>query len=117
MVEFSATATKVDAPKVTERQLALTGSVRCVQVMPSAEVAAMVELITTATKVDAPKVTDSQLELTGSVRCVQVMPLASAATTIEVPAAVMLILLGVSVKRFVTFAPTVTDTGAEAKAV
>jgi hypothetical protein len=30
---------------------------------------------------------------------------------------VMFILLGVSVKRFVTFAPTVTDTGAEANAL
>ena len=36
MAEAFAIATKVDAPKVTERQVALTGSVRCVQVMPSA---------------------------------------------------------------------------------
>jgi len=57
MVEPSATATKVDAPKVTEIQLVLTGNVRCVQVMPSAEVAAMVELCATATKVEPPKVT------------------------------------------------------------
>ena len=63
-----ATATKVDAPKVTERQVALTGSVRCVQVMPSAEVAAMEELCATATKVPPPKVTARQLALTGSVR-------------------------------------------------
>jgi len=41
MVELYATATKVEAPKVTEFQLALVGSVRCVQVMPSVEVAAM----------------------------------------------------------------------------
>jgi len=86
--------------------------------MPLAEVAAMVEeLLATATKVDAPKVTERQVVLVGSVRCVQLVPATGAATTIEVPAAVMFILLGVSVKRFVTFAPTVTDTGAEAKAV
>ena len=37
------TATKVEPPKVTDCQFALTGKVRCVQVMPSAEVAAMEE--------------------------------------------------------------------------
>ena len=68
MVEPSATATKVEPPKVTDRQPALTGSVRCVQVMPSAEVAAMVEPNATVTKVDAPKVTERQLALTGKVR-------------------------------------------------
>ena len=62
MEEFSATATKVPPPKVTERQVVLTGIVRCVQVMPSAEVAAMVPLCDTATKVDAPKVTEDQTE-------------------------------------------------------
>ena len=62
------TATKVEPPKVTERQLVVVGSVRCVQVMPSAEVAAMVELCATVTKVDAPKVTERQVALTGSVR-------------------------------------------------
>ena len=77
----------------------------------------MVEPFATATKVEAPKVTEYQLTLVGSVPCVQVTPATGAATTIEEPAAVMLILLGVSVKRFVTFAPTVTDTGADAKAV
>ena len=41
---------------------------RCVQVMPSAEVAAMEEPVATATKVDAPKVTEFQLALTGKVR-------------------------------------------------
>ena len=68
MAELSATATKVEPPKVTERQLALTGSVRCVQVMPSADVAAMEELVATATNTPAPKVTKRQLALTGSVR-------------------------------------------------
>ena len=85
--------------------------------MPSAEVAAMVPPYATATKVEAPKVTDAHSVLVGSVRCVQLTPAPGAATTIEVPAAVMFILLGVSVKSSVTFAPTVTDTGAEAKAV
>ena len=68
MVEPFATATKVESPKVTERQVALVGSVRCVQVMPSAEVAAMEELCATATKVEPPKVTEYQVALTGSVR-------------------------------------------------
>jgi len=68
MEEPVATATKVEEPKVTERQLVLTGSVRCVQVMPSAEVAAMVELLATATKVEPPKVTEYQSAETGSVR-------------------------------------------------
>ena len=68
MEELTATATNVDAPKVTDSQVAETGSVRCVQVMPSAEVAAMEELSATATKVDAPKVTEIQVALTGSVR-------------------------------------------------
>ena len=54
MEELVATATKVEAPKVTDCQLALTGSVRCVQVMPSADVAAMEELTATATKVEPP---------------------------------------------------------------
>jgi len=57
MEELLATATKVEPPKVTDRQRVLTGSVRCVQVMPSAEVAALSVLCATATKVDAPKVT------------------------------------------------------------
>ena len=48
MEELYATATNVDAPKVTAYQPVLVGSVRCVQVMPSAEVAAMVELCATA---------------------------------------------------------------------
>ena len=58
MVEFSLTATKVEAPKVTEYQPVPVGSVRCVQVMPSAEVAAMEEPYATATKVEPPKVTE-----------------------------------------------------------
>jgi len=68
MVELCATATKVEPPKVTEYQLVLVGSVRCVQVMPSAEVAAMEELCATATKVEPPKVTERQVALVGSVR-------------------------------------------------
>jgi len=68
MVPPYATATKVEAPKVTEVQLAETGSVRCVQVMPSAEVAAMAELCATATKVEPPKVTENQVVVAGSVR-------------------------------------------------
>jgi len=36
MEEPSETATKVDAPKVTENQLPLTGKVRCVQLAPAA---------------------------------------------------------------------------------
>ena len=77
MVEYCATATKVEEPKVTEVQPVLAGSVRCVQVMPSAEVAAMVEFCPTATKVEAPKVTELQRLLTGSVRCVQLTPAAA----------------------------------------
>ena len=69
MEEPLATATNVDAPKVTENQVALAGSVRCVQVMPSGEVAAMVDgPLATATKVEPPKVTERQVALTGSVR-------------------------------------------------
>jgi len=69
MAELDATATKVDAPKVTENQVALAGSVRCVQVMPSGEVAAMVDgPLATATKVPPPKVNERQFPLTGSVR-------------------------------------------------
>ena len=68
MEELCATATKVEPPKVTDCQPVLVGSVRCVQVMPSADVAAMEELSATATKVDAPKVTERQSVLTGSVR-------------------------------------------------
>ena len=68
MEESEATATKVEAPKATEYQPALTGIVRCVQVMPSVEVAAIAEPYATATKVDAAKVTENQKVLTGSVR-------------------------------------------------
>jgi len=67
MEVFRATATNVEAPKATDCQLVLVGSVRCVQVMPSAEVAAM-EPLATATKVEPPKVTDCQSALTGKVR-------------------------------------------------
>ena len=68
MEELIATATKVEPPKVTDCQAALTGKVRCVHVMPSAEVAAVEEFAATATKVEPPKVTEYQLVLTGSVR-------------------------------------------------
>jgi len=60
MEELILTATKVEAPKVTEYQVPTVGSVRCVQVMPSGEVAAMEEPAVTATKVDSPKVTERQ---------------------------------------------------------
>jgi len=83
MVEVLAIAAKVPEPKVTSTQAALTGSVRCVQVIPSGEVAAIAEFSATATKVEAPKVTECQPVLAGSVRCVQVIPSGEVTAVVE----------------------------------
>ena len=82
--ELSATAKKMLLPKATEDQLALDGSVRSVQVMPSVEDAAVVGLhCATATNVLLPKVTAFQSDLVGSVRNVQVMPSVEEAAEVE----------------------------------
>ena len=80
MVVSYATATKVLLPKATDCQLALAGSVRAVQVMPSGLVMTRLPtpLVATATNTSCPAgpphVTEPHLLFEAEVREVQVMP-------------------------------------------
>jgi hypothetical protein len=66
--------TKTPSPYATEDQFeSPEGSVLCVHVMPSVDVAA-VEVADTATNTPSPYVTDTHPAWTGSVLCVQVIP-------------------------------------------
>jgi hypothetical protein len=62
---------------VTLFHLVLAGSVRCVQVIPSALVAASAVSVATATNVPLPYATLRHGEVVGSVLCVATNPLES----------------------------------------
>ncbi len=68
------TATNRPLPKATLAQLP-DGSVLCVHVMPSVDVAATVDVVVVvATKTPLPKATATQFAATGKVLAVHVMP-------------------------------------------
>ena len=71
-----ATKTPVVGLQVTPYQVALTGILRWVQVIPSVDEAAMLEFAATTTKtpVFGLQVTENQSALVGNVRWVHVIP-------------------------------------------
>jgi hypothetical protein len=84
IVEFRATAAKTPPPYATDLQFAETGSVLCVHVIPSVDVATAVEPpVTTAAKTPPPYATDCHLLEEGRVLCVQVIPSVEEAAVVE----------------------------------
>ena len=83
----TATVTKTPFPNVTEDQVVLVGSVLCVQVIPSGDVAAVLDRSANATKTPFPNATACQSELLGNVREVQEDP--SEATVMRMLAVVL----------------------------